>query len=320
MNENRTTFLDRQQFQLLLVLLVAGLLGESVLVLFNNSFRAAPIFVFLLILGVGSTLLWGILRGGVVALVIITIWVFTKQAIGIWMGVHTTANLIELAVLLALFWYSAWFGTKLNALLDNYEETTQRLEKFHLEDRHVGLIKGFVGELRVQEEEERSQRYKRPFSLVLIHCLPVEEVSWDGGEMTALMRTIANTVKSTSRRIDIPFLLDASTIALLLPETGMEGSNKVLQNLMQRMDETRFLHPQKGLLALEDRTQIRYGFAAYHADGKDPSNIIDAAKRSLKQNLENLSNKGFQNTVVEWVEVNGENSSVPNASGSRENS
>lgn len=298
-----TNYFDRQQFQFLLILLVAGTMAMSLFTIYNNSFRAAPIFIFMLVLGIGSTLLWGFLRGGVVALVIVTLWIFTKQSIGIWSETRTFANLAELVGLIALFGLSAWFGSLLHILLEKYNDFTQRIEQFNLEDRKIGLIKRFVGELRLKEEEERSQRYRRPFSLALIHCLPVEDVNWNSGEMTALMRTIANTIKSTSRRIDIPFLADPSTIALLLPETDAQGALKVIHNLMDRMNQARFLHPERGMMPLESRTQIRYGFASYQSTETAPSNTMEAAQRALTVNLEKNNNRDFQNATVDWEDI-----------------
>lgn len=286
-------------------------LGATLFAIYNNSFRSAPIFLFLLVLGTGGALILGLMRGGVLALIVLVVWIAIKRSIGIWSEDRALMNLGELFVVASAFLFSGFFGLRLSAFLESHREISDRLEKFHLEDRHIGLIKQAIGRLRLREEEERSVRYRRPFSLVLVQAQPNEEVAWESAETVALMRAVANVIKVSSRRSDIPFLDGPTTIALILPETNSEGASRVVRNLMQQMLEASYQHPEHGTLRLQKRLQVRYGFAAFLGASRAPIDMMDAAQRSLQKGIEHNWGLVYQNVFIEWEEVGEMPISVP---------
>lgn len=295
--------LDWKILQVILLGFLAFLLAIALLAIYSNSFRAAPIFMFLLFLGIGSTLLLGTLRGGGVALVLIAIWITVKQDIGVWTTPHVFTNLVELIGLVCLLLLSGWYGSALKNLTEAYHENRRKLDQFNLEDKRIGLIKQSIGQLRLQEEEERSIRYKRPFSLILIMIQPAEDVVWGSEEEILLLRSAANTIKISSRRTDMPFLAGPSTIGLLLPETTIEGASRVVHNLMQNMMNAKYLDIQHGTKLIQDRLQIRYGFAAFLGQNEQPIDMLAAAQRSLQKNMEMNAEPVFQNVFLEWEKV-----------------
>jgi len=294
---------DRKILQALLLSFMAAVLAMALLAIYSNSFRAAPIFIFLLFLGAGSTLLLGTLRGGAIALILVAVWITVKQSIGIWTNSHALLNLVELIGLIILFGLGGWYGSTMHGLLEAYHQNRHKLEQFNLEDRRIGLIKSSIGRLRLHEEEERSLRYKRPFSLILIMIQPGEDIAWGSEEDTLFLRTIANIVKTSSRRTDIPFLVDPSTIGLLLPETTIEGANRVVHKLIKNMMDAKYLHPTRGKEYLHEHLQIRYGFAAFLGSSRQPIDILLAAQHSLQKNMEMNAEPVFQNVFIDWEEV-----------------
>jgi len=295
---------DRKILQAISLGFLAFILAITVLAIYNNSFRAAPIFMFLLFLGTGSMLFLGTLRGGAIALILLAIWITLKQSIGVWTSSHTLTNLVELIGLIVLFGLSGWYGNTLQSLLEAYHQNQLKLEQFNLEDKRIGLIKPSIGRLRLQEEEERSVRYKRPFSLILIMIQPGEDVVWGSEEEVSFLRAVANTIKISSRRTDIPFLVDPNTIGLMLPETSMEGANRVVHNLIQNMLEAEYLNPLQGKkVRLQEHIQIRYGFAAFLGLSHEAIDMLSAARSSLQKNMEINAEPVFQNVFIEWKEI-----------------
>lgn len=295
--------LDWKFLQTILLGFLAFFLATALLAIYSNSFRAAPIFMFLLFLGVGSTLLLGTLRGGAVAMVLIAVWITVKQDIGVWTTPHAFTNLVELIGLIVLFLLSGWYGSVLRQLTEAYHDNQRKLEQFNLEDKRIGLIKQSIGQLRLQEEEERSMRYKRPFSLILVMIQPAEDVDWGSDEEILLLRSAANTIKISSRRTDMPFLAGPSTIGLLLPETAIDGASRVVRTLMQNMLDAKYLDIQYGTRLLQERVQIRYGFAAFLGYNDQPIDMHAAAQRSLQKNMEMNAEPVFQNVFLEWEKV-----------------
>jgi GGDEF domain-containing protein len=295
--------LDWKILQVILLGFLAFLLAIALFTIYSNSFRAAPIFVFLLFLGIGSTLLLGPLRGGAVALVLVAGWITVKQTIGVWIAPHAFKNLVELVGLIILFALSGWYGSMLKNLVEAYQQNQQKLEQFNLEDKRIGLIKQSIGQLRLQEEEERSMRYKRPFSLILIMIQPTENVVWGSDEEILLLRSAANTVKISSRRTDMPFLAGPSMIGLLLPETTIEGASRVVHSLTQNMLDAKYLDIHHGTIRLQERLQIRYGFAAFLGQNDTPIDMFSAAQSSLQKNMEMNAEPVYQNVFLEWEKV-----------------
>jgi GGDEF domain-containing protein len=295
--------LDWKILQVVLLGFLAFLLAIALLTIYSNSFRAAPIFLFLLFLGIGSTVLFGLLRGGIVALLLVAGWITVKQIIGVWTAPHALTNLFELVGLIILFALSGWYGSMLKSLVEAYQQNQQKLEQFNLEDKRIGLIKPSIGQLRLQEEEERSMRYKRPFSLILIMIQPSEVVALGSDEEALLLRSVANTVKISSRRTDMPFLAGPSMIGLLLPETTIEGANRVVHSMTQNMLEAKYLDIHHGTVRLQERVQIRYGFAAFFGQSDAPIDMFSAAQNSLQKNMKINAEPVFQNVFIEWEKV-----------------
>ena len=145
-----------------------------------------------------------------------------------------------------------------------------------LEDKTVGLIRPAVGLLRLNEEEERSVRYRRPFALLLVMARPKPGTEWEPKEASELMRAIATTIKDTTRDTDIPFLADDQKIAVILPETETDGANRVVNNIFNRMMSTQFVTDSGNSLPIQTRAQIRFGFAAFLGISSTRINLMEA--------------------------------------------
>ena len=179
-----------------LLVFAASVLASALVVIYNNSTRTFSIFVFLLLFSVAIMLAVGLARGALVGLLTVTLWIAIKQLLGIWEEVRFLDNLIELILVSLTFILGGIYHDRLQIILSVYRENRNRLKQLDLEDKTVGLIKPSIGTLRLNEEEDRSVRYRRPFALILIMVRPIPGTGWEPKEGSGLMRAIADR-KST---------------------------------------------------------------------------------------------------------------------------
>lgn len=314
MNDERQKRQATDQSQRLyfsLLVFAASLLASTVVIIYNNSTRSLPVFIFLLFLGVGIMLALGLVRGVLVGLFMIFLWIAVKQLLGIWEQIRLLDALLELIIVSLTFIFSGIYHNRLQSILTIYRKNQNQLKQLDLEDKSVGLIKPSIGLLRLNEEEERSVRYRRPFALVLIIVRPRSGTNWDSIDMYEIMRSIATNIKDTTRDTDIPFLAGAQKIAIILPETDTTGANTVVNNIFNRMIATQFVSRSGTSMSIQTHVQLRFGFAAFLGISKTKINLMEAAEKSLEQSWEINSDELFQNIFIEWVTVGETPSSTP---------
>jgi len=284
-----------------LMVLVTLILASAAVIENNNSVRSAPLYLFLLAFGVAITMALGRLQGGLVALLLVSAWITVKQVTGVWSGDRLLFNLLELVTVALTFIAAGAYHENLQTFLTAHAEAQNQLKKLDLEDMTIGLIKAPVGVLRLNEEEERSVRYKRPFSLVLILMRPIPNVPLASKDSIGIMRALAATVKDTTRDVDIPFLAASNKIALILPETETNGANKVVNNILKQMLAVKFINQAGIAVLIKDYVQIRFGFATFLGKSDSEINMLEAAESSLQKSIETNTGDVFQNLFIEWT-------------------
>jgi len=292
-----------RRLHITLLVFAASLLASTLVVVHNNSTRTLAIFIFLQFLGAGIMLIIGLVRGTLAGMLLITTWIAIKQLLGIWEEIRLLDNMLEIILAGLTFIFSGMYHDRLQGILDVYGENQSQLKRLDIEDRTVGLIKPAIGLLRLTEEEERSVRYRRPFALILVLVQAIPGIDWSQPEATELMRAVAAGIKDTTRETDIPFLAASHKIAVILPETETSGANTVVNNIFNRMIATRFITLSGSSLLIQDRVQLRFGFAAFLGEAHDQIDMMQAAEKSLQMSLEMSTGELFQNIFIEWVTV-----------------
>lgn len=292
-----------QRLYVTLLIFAASLLASALVIFQNNSMRTFPIFFFLLFLGAGIMLALGVTRGVLAGLFMISTWIGVKQLLGIWEEARLLDHLLELLLVGLTFIFAGRYHDRLKKILNAYQENQNQLKLLDLEDRTVGLLKPSIGLLRLNEEEERSIRYRRPFALILIMVQPISGHNGTSNVDPALMRAIATSVKDTTRETDIPFLVAENMIAVILPETETNGANKVINNILNRMTSTQFVTGSGHSMYIQTRVHLRFGFAAFLGSSSAGISMLEAAQTSLQRSLEINSPDLFQNIFIEWTTV-----------------
>ena len=292
-----------QRLYLTLLIFAASFLASALVVVYNNSTRTFSIFIFLLFFGAGIMLALGVVRGVLVGLLMITIWISLKQLLGVWDQMRLLDHLLELILVGLTFILGGRYHDRLQAFLNVYKENQNQLKQLDLEDKTVGLLRPPIGTLRLNEEEDRSVRYRRPFALVLIMVRPIPRPASEVHEGPELMRAIATSIKDTTRETDIPFLAADNLIAVILPETDTNGANKVVNNIFNRMTTTQFVNPSGISMLIRMRVRLRFGFAAFLGVSHTKINMLEAAEKSLRRSLEINNDDLFQNLFIEWETI-----------------
>jgi GGDEF domain-containing protein len=292
-----------QALYLGLLVFAATMLATALVVIHDNSTRTFSIFIFLLFLGVGIMLILGLVRGVLVSLLVISIWISLKQVLGVWDTTRLLDHVMELLLAGLTFIFAGRYHDLLQKFLNEYKQSQIQLMLLDLEEKTIGLLKPSIGLLRLSEEEERSVRYRRPFALLLVVAQPIPGSNWRADERSELMRSIAAGIKDTTRETDIPFLASDTEIAVILPETETNGANRVVNNIFNKMTATRFVTLEGNSKPIHDRVQLRYGFAAFLGTGPAKINMLEAAETSLQRSREINSSELFQNIFIEWMTV-----------------
>ena len=292
-----------QRLYLALLVFAATLLAAALVIMSNNSVRTISIFLFLLFFGTGIMLALGMVRGVLAALLMISSWIAIKQLLGIWETIRLLDHVLELLLVGLTFIFAGRYHDRLQVILNKYSKIQNQLKQLDLEDKTVGLLKPSIGLLRLNEEEERSVRYRRPFALILIMVLPKSGLAWESQERLELIRAVATGIKDTTRETDIPFLAMENNIAVILPETEINGANKVVNNIINRMTATQFVTSSGNSMLIHTRVQLRFGFAAFLGRSATKIRVMEAAENSLQRSLEINTGDLFQNLFIEWQTV-----------------
>src|SRR4026208_2088842 len=79
-----------------LLVFAATMLATALVVIHDNSTRTFSICIFLLFLGVGIMLILGLVRGVLVSLLVISVWISLKQVLGVWDTARLLDHVMEL--------------------------------------------------------------------------------------------------------------------------------------------------------------------------------------------------------------------------------
>lgn len=159
------------------------------------------------------------------------------------------------------------------ASVSEHKQAERRLEESALTDPLTGLsnYRRLLDVLRA--EMNRSARTRRPLAVLLLDMNGLKQINDRYGHMVgsrALCR-LADTLRASSRNIDTTCRFGGDEFAMVLPECGAEGAQKVLERVQSR-------------LALDihaPRLSVSGGVAVFPEDGESPTMLLRAADSAL---------------------------------------
>lgn len=159
-----------------------------------------------------------------------------------------------------------------NALMSYDQELTARarvIEEIETVDPRTGAIKRSHADRLLNAEVERSRRYGRPFTVMMIAPDDWDEhVQRVGAQAERTMAELAQHLLARLRVVDTLIQIDGARFAALLPETDIEGAQVVAEKVAGAAVE---------VLGAE----VRAGIAAFPEDEVTAAGLMREAEEAL---------------------------------------
>lgn len=131
------------------------------------------------------------------------------------------------------------------------KERTRELEDANSELKALTLTDGLLGignrrsmEVDLQFTHANSQRYKRPYSLVLldVDCFKLYNDHYGHQAGDSALKAVADAVQKGIRSSDRLYRYGGEELLLLLPETTLEGAPVVVERVLQTLRDSHIPH------------------------------------------------------------------------------
>ncbi len=168
-------------------------------------------------------------------------------------------------------------GLQIAAALQN-----AHLYELAMVDGLTGLFMRRYFDARIDEEIERSKRYKTPFSVVMMDVDDFKMLNDEHGHLIGdrVLRAIANVVKAQMRGVDTAARYGGEEISLILPRTEMVAAYNVGERIRAAIADIRITtdsEPPKVLAVTAS-----FGIASYpESKAKDGEDLVRKADRAL---------------------------------------
>ncbi len=148
-----------------------------------------------------------------------------------------------------------------------------------LQDDLTGVLNRRYLDRYLEEEIERSRRYKHPFSVLFFDLDRLKQVNDQFGHLSGskVLVEAVEVVKAKLRRADKIFRFGGDEFAVTLPETDQKGAIRVAHRLRRAMRAHRF-HPAEGS---ELSLTASFGVATYPDDGLTGEGLLRHADQAM---------------------------------------
>jgi diguanylate cyclase (GGDEF)-like protein len=168
-------------------------------------------------------------------------------------------------------------GLQIAAALQN-----AHLYELAMVDGLTGLFMRRYFDARIEEEIERSKRYKTPFSVIMMDVDDFKMLNDEHGHLIGdrVLRAIANVVKGQMRGVDTAARYGGEEIALILPRTEMVSAYNVGERIRAAITEIRVTTDSDPPKVLS--VTASFGIASYpESKAKDGEDLVRKADRAL---------------------------------------
>ncbi len=155
----------------------------------------------------------------------------------------------------------------------------QKVQELTLLDEHTGLFNARHLSRQLELEMARCVRFARPISLLFLDVDEFKTVNDTRGHLvgSASLRHVGTLLLDAIRGVDFAFRYGGDEFAVMLVETGPEGSDAVAERILQSFRERPF-QPEAGPpLTLS----VSIGVASFPEDGISAQTLLDSADRAM---------------------------------------
>ncbi len=166
-----------------------------------------------------------------------------------------------------------------NAMTEKLERNQAMLEDLSLQDELTGVFNYRGFQRRLAEEIERSHRYGRTFSLLLLDLDHFKAVNDNYGHPTGdeVLKLVVALMRSVVRPTDYVARYGGEEFAILLAETGPVGAKAMAERIRELVERN------PAITALDDKIEVTasLGVASYPDDASSETELISAADAAL---------------------------------------
>ena len=253
----------------------------SMLVVFTGGYDSPFFFAFPLIVG-GGALVLGPLAG--LALVVLAAAGYLAAASSI-SGMPSTFQIVATTVNLTGLFLLAYIASVVAREQRAARDAALRLSSL---DNLTGLYNRTFFFSALEREIARSDRSGRGFCLVMLDLDELKDANDRHGHHAgdAVLRTVAETVRNSVRRIDIAARYGGDEFVAILPETDPTGGWVVAEKIRLGVNEAT-------IPGLAFHPTVSVGVVSYPSDGRTADALIVSADRAMY-----VSKRGGKNRVA----------------------
>jgi diguanylate cyclase (GGDEF)-like protein len=165
-------------------------------------------------------------------------------------------------------------------LLRDLQHLHDLVEQQAITDELTGLSNQRRFRELMAKEVERSKRFDRPLSLVMMDIDDFKDVNDTYGHLQGdhVLREVAALLRVESREIDEPARYGGEEFALALPETTMEGAVELAERIRRRLEKTPV--PLSGN-STTIKVTASFGVAGTPETEPDATDLVAAADKAL---------------------------------------
>jgi diguanylate cyclase (GGDEF)-like protein len=170
-------------------------------------------------------------------------------------------------------------GHTFNLMAERLSKSQSALEELSTHDALTGLHNYRMLHHRLVEEEERSRRYGRPFSLLMLDIDYFKTVNDTHGHLAGdeALRAIAARIGHAVRPVDLVARYGGEEFALILPETASVGALATAERIRETIAAKPILLP----LGQTVNLTVSIGVASYPVDADSGERLIDATDQAM---------------------------------------
>ncbi len=176
------------------------------------------------------------------------------------------------------FIFSYGFGSALLSLVSQLDESRKMLHAVSITDDLTGARNRRYFIQQMEEEFTRSERYKSPFSLILMDMDGFKEINDTHGHLAgdAVLKDIASICISECRQIDVFARFGGDEFAFIMPSIEAYQAEMFLERLNKRIDDHGITY--KGITI---KKQLSFGVAEWDPSLESIEDMIASADSSL---------------------------------------
>lgn len=155
-------------------------------------------------------------------------------------------------------------------------------------DEMTGLLNKRAFVKLADREMARSERYKHPFSILMIDADSLKMINDKYGHEAGdnLIRTMANTIRANLRDTDILARYGGDEFVVFLPETPATAAHEVAERVREAVESIVFR-----VKSAQVPVTTSVGIATYPTDTSNPDDVLDYADQAMYRSKQDGRNK-----------------------------